>query len=177
MFARMEMEQKSARQKRAYIQLAEAGAWQATYRPFGYTTDGQPLEPEATAVRNAYAAVLNNESLRKIAKRWNEAGYCTPAHGRAHRPAVDQQAGAPLPAQAEVQGRGGAHPPPSWWKGRRVEVTKTYNGTWTALVDEVTWEGVAATLRDPSRDEVHHVRDRPPRLRGLPVRAVRRRPQ
>jgi hypothetical protein len=35
--------------------------------------------------------------------------------------------------------------------GRRVEVTKTYDGAWTPLEDEETWNGVATTLRDPSR--------------------------
>jgi DNA invertase Pin-like site-specific DNA recombinase len=149
-FARMEMEQKSARQKRAYQQSAEAGEWQATYRPFGYDWDGTPLEPEATAVRNAYVMVLEGKSLRLIAKRWNEAGYRTPGHGK-HKDRLwtNKQVRRTLLKpryKAKV-----VHTTTGMVNGKRVPVTKTYDGAWTPLVDEATWNGVEGTLRDASR--------------------------
>jgi site-specific DNA recombinase len=150
-FARMEMEQKSARQKRAYTQQVEAGAWQATYRPFGYTMDGQPLEPEAQAVRDAYAAILESKSLRLIAKTWNEAGHRTPAHGKtSDRLWTNKQVRRCL-LKPRYKGVVEHTTTELDEAGRRVEVTRTHRGTWTALVDEATWNGVAATLRDPSR--------------------------
>ena len=63
--------------------------------------------------------------------------------------------------------------PPSLVNGRRVEVTKTYDGAWTPLVDEETWNGVARHPARPQPRQVHHVRDRAPGLRRLPLRPVR----
>ena len=102
-FARMEMEQKSARQKRAAKQLAEEdgrGWWPS--RPFGYDADPDRItgrwwmvrrdpatkavtyntillhRTEARLVREAYSDFLAGSSLRSIAARWNEAGVRTP---------------------------------------------------------------------------------------------------
>ena len=150
-FARMEMEQKSARQKRAYTQQVEAGAWQATYRPFGYTMDGQPLEPEAQAVRDAYKMILDSKSLRLIAKTWNEAGHRTPAHGKTKdRLWTNKQVRRCL-LKPRYMGKVVHRTTELDNAGRRVEVTRTYDGAWTPLVDEATWSGVAATMHDPSR--------------------------
>lgn len=40
-------------------------------RAFGYTATGEPLEPEATAIRTAVADVLAGKSIRRVAKEWN----------------------------------------------------------------------------------------------------------
>lgn len=77
--ARAEVERKSVRQKRAARQRAEAGIWWGP-RPFGYTDAGSLVETEATALREAYSAVLANASLYSIANRWNAAGVRT-THG------------------------------------------------------------------------------------------------
>ncbi|RWA22570.1 hypothetical protein MELE44368_12405 [Mycolicibacterium elephantis DSM 44368] len=79
-FARMEMEQKSARQKRAERQLAESGKpHRGGRRPFGYTRDNKVFEPEASAVRDGYADILAGATLHSVAARWNAAGLKTTA--------------------------------------------------------------------------------------------------
>src|SRR6476619_6368114 len=83
--ARAEGEHKGERQKRANAQKAAAGKWQTANRKFGYTTTGQPLEPEATALRTAVAEVLAGKSLRKVAMEWNAAGLKTTLAGKERR--------------------------------------------------------------------------------------------
>jgi site-specific DNA recombinase len=76
--AKAEVERKSARQKRANQQRRAAGAWLSTgNRTFGYARDGQPLEPEASMVRQAATDVLAGRSLRSIAIAWNQLGVTT----------------------------------------------------------------------------------------------------
>ena len=55
--ARQESEHKGERQRRANIQRAEAGSWWSSQRCFGYTQDAEPLEPEASMIRQAAADV------------------------------------------------------------------------------------------------------------------------
>jgi Recombinase/Resolvase, N terminal domain len=74
--ARAEIERKSARQKRAARQAAEAGkSW--GNRAFGYRKTGELVEAEAIAVEEAYGSVLLGASLSAIATRWNQAGLRT----------------------------------------------------------------------------------------------------
>ena len=56
---------------------------------FGYTQRGEPLEPEATAVRQAIHDVLGGRSLRSIAAAWNEPGYAHPKPRSAAMPVVE----------------------------------------------------------------------------------------
>ncbi|HEX6404594.1 MAG TPA: recombinase family protein, partial [Pseudonocardiaceae bacterium] len=67
--ARGEMERKAARQRRAYLQRAEAGRlnpW--TRRPFGYQKDKMiPVPAEARAVADACEQLLAGGTLRGIA--------------------------------------------------------------------------------------------------------------
>ena len=75
--ARQESEHKGERQKRANQQRA-AGKWvRAGLRKFGYDHDGQPIEPEASALRQAAEDVLTGKSLRGIAMDWNNRGFTT----------------------------------------------------------------------------------------------------
>jgi site-specific DNA recombinase len=75
--ARQESEHTSERRTRANAQKAASGQWSAARRPFGYTLAGQPLEPEATAIRTAVADVLAGKSIRAVAREWNEQGLQT----------------------------------------------------------------------------------------------------
>jgi site-specific DNA recombinase len=69
-----ESEHKGERQRAANAQKATAGTWQTANRCSGYTTDGDPVEPEASALRAAVIDVLAGHSVQSIAKRWNAAG-------------------------------------------------------------------------------------------------------
>ncbi|NOQ58295.1 recombinase family protein [Mycolicibacterium fortuitum] len=142
--AKAEGERKAERWKRSNEQGAAAGKWVVSYRPFGYTWDGEPLEPEATAVREAYRDMLEGKSLRRIAIDWNAAGFTTPKRSK----------------NGQVTDAG-----KSWTNTqvRRLLLNPRYaalrvlrgqvvgRGEWTPLVDEDTWRGLGATLRDPAR--------------------------
>jgi site-specific DNA recombinase len=75
--ARQESEHSSERRKRANAQRAAAGQWSTTRRPFGYTRTGDPVEPEAKAIRTAVHDVLAGKSVRQVAREWNAAGLQT----------------------------------------------------------------------------------------------------
>ena len=76
--ARQESEHKAERQIAANRQRRAAGKWVRTgLRKFGYDHDGQPIEPEASALRQAAADVLAGKSLRGIAIDWTGRGLTT----------------------------------------------------------------------------------------------------
>jgi DNA invertase Pin-like site-specific DNA recombinase len=132
--ARAEIERKSARQKRAARQRAEAGlSWGP--RPFGYTESGGELvESEAAVLREAYAAILANASLYSIAARWNKAGITTSKGntwtGRSLKAVLTRpRYGGFLFHGNEILGK--AH--------------------WPAVVPEQMWRAANALLADPSR--------------------------
>lgn len=76
--ARQEVDIKSARQKAAHHQRVKGGKPWWTARPFGFERNGDHREPEASALRQAYAEVLTGQSVYAIAARWNAAGILTP---------------------------------------------------------------------------------------------------
>ncbi len=74
-----EMERKSARQRSAYRQAADAGRWVGGRRPFGYESDGVTVrEPEAVAIRQGYQDIIAGVSAGEVARRWTAAGLRTP---------------------------------------------------------------------------------------------------
>lgn len=76
--ARHESEHKAERIRRKMAELAEAGKSTGGPRTFGYGTDHYSVrEEEATLVREAAERALAGESLRAIARDWNERGIPT----------------------------------------------------------------------------------------------------
>ncbi|MCW2651701.1 MAG: Recombinase, partial [Mycobacterium sp.] len=133
--ARQESEHKGERQRRANAQKAAAGRWQTANRPFGYTMTGEPLEPEATALRTAVADVLAGKSIRKVAAEWNTAGLRTTLKGT--------QWNSPRVRRLLVNPR---------YAGLKVHRGKVVGkGAWTPLIDEDTHRGLVAYLSDPAR--------------------------
>ena len=71
--ARAESEHKSERIRRQREQAAAAGRFHGGRRAYGYELDGVTVvESEAVLIREAVARVLGGESLRGIARNWNE---------------------------------------------------------------------------------------------------------
>lgn len=143
--ARLEIEMKSDRQKRASRQAAEAGKRVGGRRPFGYEADGVTLRPaEAEAVKSAYAAVLAGVPLAEIARDWNRAGFVT---GQAKYSAAHY--GEPSPWQA--------YSVRVVLRNARYMGMRSYNGeivaeaVWPAIVDESTWRAVDGILGHPDR--------------------------
>ncbi|WP_235657988.1 recombinase family protein [Mycobacteroides abscessus] len=132
--ARQESEHKGDRQRRANEQRAAEGKWYTANRCFGYTHDGVPLEPEATAVRTAVADVLAGKSIRKVGIEWNEQGLKTTLGTSWNSPRVRRLLVNP-----------------------RYAALRTYRGVvvgpgaWEPLIDADTHRGLVAFLSDPTR--------------------------
>jgi DNA invertase Pin-like site-specific DNA recombinase len=136
--ARQESEHGSERRKRANAQKAATGVWATSRRPFGYTTNGEPLEPEATAVKSAVVDVLAGKSLRQVAREWNAAGLRTTGGATEWRsPMVKRVLMNPRYAALVVH------------QGKVVGP-----GQWAPIIDEDTHHGIVACLGDPTRR--HH---------------------
>jgi DNA invertase Pin-like site-specific DNA recombinase len=82
--ARQQSEHMSERRISANEQKAQRGKWQTANRAFGYTWQGEPLEPEASAVRKAALEVLAGKSIQGVAREWNAAGLKTTMAGKVH---------------------------------------------------------------------------------------------
>ncbi len=153
--ARGESEHKGERQRLANDQRAAAGHWQTCNRTFGYTLDGQPLEPEASAVRKAVVDVLAGKSIQAVTREWNAAGLRTTLAGQERKEYTDKN-GRRIKANV-VDGK---------WNSprvRRLLVSPRYaglrvhrgkvvgQGNWTPLIDLDTHKGLVAYLSNPSR--------------------------
>ena len=132
--ARAEIERKSARQKRAARQRAEAGIWWIGPRPFGYTESGGLVAAEAAALREAYSAILANASLYSIAARWNSVGIKTAKGNRWTGRSVKQTMLRPRHAGLRFY---------------RDEILG--KADWPAIVPEEMWRAAHDLLTDPSR--------------------------
>ena len=155
--ARAEMDQKSARQKRAARQRAEAGTQWWSVRPFGFAYhDGRPVldddgrptldRAEAAVIRAAYTAVQAGSSVYAITADLNTRGVAT-AKGNKWRPSQTRQlllsprnAGLRTLATEVIDDNG------------RVTVTDEVigRGEWPAIVAEDLWRAVQHKLTDPA---------------------------
>lgn len=131
--ARAEVERKSARQKRALLQRAQAGKGWGT-RAFGYAQD-DGLEPrEAAAVKEAFTTIIQGGSLGSIATRWNEAGLFTAKTG-------GKWTGSTV-RRVLLNPR---------YAGIRAYDGKQYAAQWPAIVTQDVWKTVEGILTNPSR--------------------------
>ncbi|MFC7430663.1 MULTISPECIES: recombinase family protein [unclassified Agrococcus] len=170
--ARFETRRKSERQRRANAHRRLEGRLPAgSKRAFGYTplmrgagvvtatrvgADGlsypayghEPLEPEATAVRDGFALLLAGDSVRSIMREWNGRGLTTTT-------------GAPWTAQS-VRGvlvnprYAGLIAPPRLvgavsQQQHHVGLGDLEAGSWEPLVSPETWAAVRDLLADPAR--------------------------
>ncbi len=133
--AKAEVERKSARQKRANQQQREAGVWRrGGIRPFGYTQDGEPLEPQASCIRQAAVDVLAGHSLRSVAVEWINRDIPTVRGGVWTNLAVRRILKNPVYAGLVTH------------QGKVVGP-----GAWEAIIDEDTHDRLRSLLSDPSR--------------------------
>jgi DNA invertase Pin-like site-specific DNA recombinase len=133
-FARMEMEQKAVRQRRAGQQKAENGlpVWK---RAFGYLDDTHQLDTKtAPLVAQAYTAILAGSSLKDVARLFNRAG----AHGLTGKPWSESTVSLFLRAPRNAGLRD--------YNGEIVG-----KGTWPPLVEESTWRAAQSVLNAPGR--------------------------
>jgi len=146
--ARQESEHKGERQKRANVQKAQSGRWQTANRTFGYTMTGEPLEPEATMLRQAVADVLAGKSISQVAREWNASGVKTTLAGTTQERdgktfVVQGVWNSPRVRRLLVNPR---------YAALRVHRGKVVGpGDWEALIDADTHRGLVAFLSDPAR--------------------------
>jgi site-specific DNA recombinase len=133
--ARAEVERKSARQKLANTQRAEAGRPHVGRRAFGYSSDGMAIvETEARHIRWAAERLLAGGSIRGIVAELGTRGARTTAGG---------------PWRPTEFRRMLANP--------RYAALRSHNGqvvgpaVWTAILDQDTSNAVRAVLTDPAR--------------------------
>lgn len=162
-FARMEMEQKSARQKAEAEQRASRGLpkWK---HAFGYVPGPNGPEPDpeiAPLVQQAYKAVLAGSSLGDICRLWNDAGALTQ---RWVRP-KDENGNIIKTAEAQLERRPWTQPQVSnFLRKARNAGLRTYGtdpktgkpeivgpATWPPLVDKALWKSVQDVLDDARR--------------------------
>ncbi len=168
--ARFEVARKSERQRRANQQGRSLGVPPSGRRAFGYTTtskgaksttatrrgaDGrewpayghEPLEPEATAVRDGFDALLAGATLRSIARDWNARGLTTTQGGDWEPTAVravlsnPRYAGLVSPPRSTKQSTARHH----------LGLADLPVGTWEPLVTPETWAAARDLLADPAR--------------------------
>jgi len=134
--ARVEIERKSTRHKRANRQRAGLGIPPpGGRRAVGYEPGGQIVrEAEAAHIRDGYRDLLAGSSLRAIAGRWNVAGFTTSAGGSWRPDAVRYTLRNPRNAGLVVH------------CGEELRA-----GTWPPIVAETTYRAAVALLDDPTR--------------------------
>jgi hypothetical protein len=143
--ARMEVEMKSDRQKRASEQAAKAGKRVGGRRPFGYDADGMTIRPmEAEAIRTGFDDLLAGVSLAEIARRWNAAGHTT-GQTRTKAPFTGQ----PSPWHAYSVRMVLLNPRYAGQRALNGEIVS--KALWPPVVDENTWRAAVALLRHPDR--------------------------
>ncbi len=133
--ARLEVEMKSDRQRRAAEQAAAAGRRLGGRRPFGYEQDGVTVrENEAQAIRDGYTAFLAGVPIAGIVRDWNGRGLLTGQGGTWKHDTVRASLLNPR------------------YMGKRSYLGQIVaEAEWAALVPEDTWQAVHAVLMDPSR--------------------------
>lgn len=132
--ARENSEHTAERRKRANEQKAANGLWSTANRPFGYTQQGEPLEPEASMLRSAVVDVLAGKSINQVAREWNSTGITGTRGTKFTAPNVRRILANPRYAGLLV------------YNGKVVGP-----GKWEALIDADTHRGLVAFLSDPSR--------------------------
>jgi DNA invertase Pin-like site-specific DNA recombinase len=134
--ARSEGERKSARQRRAQLQAAQRGLPAGGPRAFGYERDGLTVrDPEAKALRDAYASLLAGRSMVGIARDLDAAGFVTGRLGRRFNHSA---------ARAVL-----VNPRNAGLRAYRGEIVG--QAAWPAIVDEDTWRTAHALLTDSER--------------------------
>jgi site-specific DNA recombinase len=138
-FARLEVRQKSERQKAAAVQAAQQGRPHVGPRAFGYEADGMTLRPsEAEALRAAYASLLAGSTLVSLCRELTAKGFVTPAGKPFRHSGI--RAILLNPRNAAIRAY--------WYK-------EVGPANWPAIVDEETFRAAEALLTDSERRKNH----------------------
>jgi site-specific DNA recombinase len=125
-----EMDDKSRRQRRKALELADAGRPAGGGRVFGYEADQLTIRPaEAALVREAARRVVNGDSLRAIMLDWRARGIETVRGGRWETTTIRRMVTSPRMV------------------GRRTHHGQEHtDAVWPPILDVGTWEACCAIL-------------------------------
>lgn len=134
--ARAEVERKSARQRRAGLQRAQAGTPWGAHRPFGFEPDKVThRKPEAEAIRDMYDDLIAGVSQHEIARRLNAKGITTARGGQWVQATV--RALLKNPRNAGLR----------QYKGEIMGA-----GTWQPIVAEDVWRVAQSAMQTPGEN-------------------------
>jgi DNA invertase Pin-like site-specific DNA recombinase len=156
--AKAEIERKSARQRAAFEQAAQAGEPTGGRRAFGYSSDGRHLEPtEAPIVAEMFRRFASGDSLGEI-KRWlNTEGIPTPRGNRWETGSVKtvlrnpRYAGLRGIRRVKLDERGRTSNTPAGHLRRDHWYEVAGPATWPPIVGQEQWRTCLRRLRDPER--------------------------
>ncbi len=132
-----EVERKSARQKRAALQAAEAGK-PPTRRAFGFI-NGDHDPAEAPALQELYRLVLAGMSMLAATRWLNDRGHTTTTGRPWDRSSTRKML---------------LNPRNAGLRAHNGEVVA--QGTWRPIVDGATWRAVVELVADPSRSRTRN---------------------
>jgi hypothetical protein len=131
-----EAERTAERITRAHRQRVDAGRAHWPRRPFGHEKDGTVHAVEAAAIVDAAERILNSGTLADIVRRWAEQGLTTITGAPWTTKTIgDMLRSARLAGIATYRGK------------------ETGRGAWDAVLPEVTWRAMVATLDARVRDK------------------------
>jgi DNA invertase Pin-like site-specific DNA recombinase len=142
--AKSESDRKAARQRRAGQQRAELGKPKAGPRPFGYEPDMITIrEPEANALRAAYASLLAGGTLVGIGKDLDAAGFRASSGRPFHHSTIRTMLRNPR--------YGGLRGYSTRGPDKKLHTEIMGPAAWQGIVDEETYQAVCALLADETR--------------------------
>lgn len=166
--SRFEVRRKHERAMRGNERRAAAGTYENGARPFGYRRDDRrQLHPiEAPLLQEAYARILDGETLYAVAADWNRREISTHSASLA-REAMERDPERDSPERQAHHAAKAAKAAEGWTTpavkalllrernvGRvvlRGEVQEGVTARWEPLVDAETFEAVRTRLTDPAR--------------------------
>jgi hypothetical protein len=177
--ARAEIERKSARQRAAFEQAAQAGKPTGGRRAVGYTADGLHLDPgEVPTVAEMFKRFAGGDSLGEIMRDLNCREIRTPRGHQWITGSVKQVLMNPRYAglrgvrrvRLDERGRTQVTESGNFRRDRWYEVTGA--ALWPAIVGENVWRTCERRLRDPARAAHYSGSAQVYLLSGLAVCAV-----
>ncbi len=155
--AEIESAMKKERALSKHVEMAEAGRYAGSWRPFGYTRDMEQVAAEADVIRSGAELYLNGATLQAVAHAWNAAGLKTTATTKA-RPEGGAWATTSVrrvfenPTYIGVRVHVGRDENGKKKRDRSEGVE--YRGDWKPILSKSTWKKLARRLAENSERQV-----------------------
>jgi len=145
---------KSTRVAAAFAQHRSRGDYPTKpNRLFGYTRSGEPHPTEAALVRDAATRILAGESLRRIAREWEEKGVTTTSGGRPNAQNLRKSLLTPTMGGFTHYGLKKKDYTAAEWEKLSAwdKLGIIGRGNWEPVLDPEVWQALWAHLTNPAR--------------------------